>query len=398
MTATGEVIAGELDSADDATVLSELHERGLLPIQASRVAVDAMVQPRRGFLRSGRSLPAADLAMLMQQLARLLKSSLPLERALEILTGLVGRGRVQKVMGETLAAVRDGATLAEAMARQGRAFPTEMVSMVRAGEGGSALQSVLARLAEFLVRSEAIRQKVVSALIYPAILTVVAAVSVVIVLTLVLPQFEPMFRDAGAKLPASTRLIMEIGDLLRDYWWALLLAFCGVAIAGERMLRLPRIAYARDRLLLFLPVIGDLIRKFEIGRFTRTLGVLLANGVPGPRGLELCGNIIGNRVLAAAARTAAQHFTEGEGLSVPLARTGEFPPLCIHLVRIGEETGKLEDMLGEIAEVYDQDVQRLLDRLLALLVPGITIIMGVMIAGIIASVMTAMMSINDLVL
>jgi general secretion pathway protein F len=268
--------------------------------------------------------------------------------------------------------------------------------MVRAGEIGGALQAVLARVADFLVRTEAIRQTIASALIYPALLAVVAVLAVTLVLTVVLPQFEPVFRDAGTSLPVSTQIVMSLGNALRDYWWAMLLAMASAAIGWRLLMQRPGMALRRDRLVLALPIVRDLVGKFEISRFSRTLGVLLANGVPAPRALALCGAIIGNRVIAAAVETVSTRFKEGEGLSTPLSRTGRFPSLSIQLIRIGEETGRLEEMLQEIAEIYEQEVQRALERLLALLVPAITITMGMIIALIIVSVMTAMISINDL--
>jgi general secretion pathway protein F len=257
---------------------------------------------------------------------------------------------------------------------------------------------VLSRLADFLNRAEANRQKVVSALIYPMLLTAVAALSVALVLIVVLPQFAPLFEQAGARLPTGARIVMTAGDALRAGWWVMLLAVAAAALAARRLLQVPAIAANRDRLFLASPVAGDLVRKFEIGRFARTLGILLANGVPAPRAMALSGAVIGNRVLAEAVATVAARFKEGEGLSEPLSRTGRFPHLFIQLIKIGEETGRLDGLLGEIAEIYDDEVEQAVQRLIALLVPAITIAMGVVVALIIVAVMTAMISINDLAL
>jgi len=387
LSATGDVVKGEVEGPDAASVIDRLHAQALLPIEATEKPTQSPGFTLR--LGSSRSLPGRELALFSQQLARLLKAGLPLDRALEILATLARDRRV-------LERVRDGASLAEAMAAQERAFPPAYVSMVRAGEAGGALQGVLARVADFLVRSEAIRQKVVSALIYPAILTVVAAGSVALVLIVVLPQFQPLFEEAGARLPTSTRIVMAAGDIVRGYWWTILLGLAMTILLWQRLMRQPAIATRRDRIVLRLPIMRELVSKFEIGRFSRTLGVLLANGVPAPRALALCGATVGNRAIADAIEDVATRFKEGEGLSEPLARTGRFPSLSTQLIRIGEETGRLEEMLEEVAEIYDQEVQRALERLLALLVPGITISMGVLIATIIASVLTAMISINDL--
>jgi general secretion pathway protein F len=221
-------------------------------------------------------------------------------------------------------------------------------------------------------------------------------VSIGLVLTVVLPQFEPMFREAGASLPTSTRIVMAAGDLLQNFWWAILLACLAAVLLWQQAMRRSDLAAWRDRLLLRLPVAGGAITRYEVGRFCRTLGVLLTGGVAAPRALALGGAAVGNRAIAAAIDGAATRFSHGEGLSSPLARTAHFPALSLHLIRIGEETGRLEEMLAEIADIYDQDVQRLLDRLLAMLVPAITIGMGILVALIIAAVMTAMISINDL--
>jgi len=395
LSAAGDIVSGELDGPDAATVIERLHEQSLFPIHA----IEKRAEKGTGFglrWRASKGLPVRDLALFSQQLARLLKANLPLDRALEILVSLAGETRSGDVIRRTLERVRDGAGLAEAMAAQEKAFPHAYVSMIRAGEIGGALQAVLTRVADFLVRTETIRQTIMSALIYPALLVVVAAMSVTLVLTVVLPQFEPVFREAGASLPVSTRIVMSVGDGLRDYWWVLLLALAVMAIGWRLLKERPAMALRRDRFVLALPIIGDLVGKFEIGRFSRTLGVLLANGVAAPQALALCGGVVGNRTIAAVIETAAARFREGEGLSTPLARTGRFPSLSVQLIRIGEETGRLEEMLQEVAEIYEQEVQRALERLLALLVPAITIMMGAAIALIIVAVMTAMISINDL--
>jgi general secretion pathway protein F len=395
LSTAGDLIAGELDGPDAAAVLARLHDQALLPISAEEKPRER-TRLRAPGLAGANRLPARELALFSQQLARLLKASLPLDRSLAILAALVADGRARRAVGRTLDLVRDGAGLAEAMAAQADAFPRDYVAMIRAGEAGGALQQVLARVAEFLARSEAIRQKVTSALIYPAVLVAVAALSVGLVLTVVLPQFEPVFREAGARLPLNTRVVMAAGDVLRDDWWMVLTGAAIAAAAWQRLMRRSGMARRRDRILLRLPVAGALIAKLELARFSRTLATLLLNGVAAPRALALCAETIGNRVLAEAIETVAARFKEGGGLSGPLQRTGRFPGVFIEFVQIGEETGRLEEMLQEIADLYDQEAQRTLDRLLTLLVPAITIAMGAVIAFIIAAVLSAMISINDL--
>ncbi|MEJ0019964.1 MAG: type II secretion system F family protein [Acetobacteraceae bacterium] len=396
LSASGDIVTGELDGPDVASVIARLNEQSLLPIQAtekregSGFKINFSIGENTGF-------PQGDLALFIQQLTRLLTASLPLDRALEILTSMMEHKRTRAIVSRLLERVRDGSSLAEAMAAEEKVFPNLCVSMVRAGEEGGALRQVLARVGDFLVRSDAIRQKVISALIYPAILLVTAVGSVVLILTLVLPQFESMFQDAGAKLPGTARLVMAASQSLREDWWLYLLAIAIGALAVQYSLRMAAVRLLLDRLVLHLPIASGLFTRLEVGRFCRALGVLLANGVPAVRGLALAGATVGNRVFADAIETMGMRFNEGEGLAKSLAAAGCFPNLAVLLVQIGEETGRLEDMLQEIADIYDQDVERVLERLLALLVPGITILMGVVVAFIIAAVMTAMVSINELV-
>ncbi len=393
LTVSGELVSGEIDAPDSTAVIGSLRNQDLLPIEA----IEKTGQ-RIDFLRTARARPIGlrSLALFSQQLARLLRAGLALDRALEILAGLAGDRSGAEAIRQTLARVRDGAALAEAMAAQRRIFPDAYVSMVRAGEEGAALPAVLTRLGDFLTRAEANRQRVASALIYPAILVVVAALSVVLVLSVVLPQFKPLFAEAGARLPQSARVLLALGDALAAFWWAPPIAIAATALGVQQALNVPRVAAARDRLVLMMPIIGALVRRFEIARFARTLAVLLINGVAAPRALALAGAGVRNRVIAGAVETVAVRFREGEGLSAPLARSGEFPAVAIQLICTGEESGRLDEMLNEVAATCEEEAERTVERLIALLVPAITIGMGLVIAAIIATVMTAMISINDL--
>jgi general secretion pathway protein F len=395
LSASGDVVDGEIDGPDVKSVIALLNEQALLPIQATEKRPSAGPSFDFSFDRAN-TFPSGDLPLFIQQLTRLLQASLPLDRSLEILTTLMEDKRTRRIVQRLLEKVRDGSSLAEAMAAEEQAFPSVCVSMVRAGEEGGALRVVLARVGDFLVRSEAIRQKVISSMIYPAALLVVATGSIVLILTFVLPQFESMFEDAGARLPAATKLVMGASQALRQDWWLMLLGLAIIAIVLQRMMKLSSMLVLRDRIVLRLPILGSLVTRFEVGRFSRSLGVLLTNGVPAARALALAGATVNNRIFTEAIETLAARFKEGGGLAKSLEETGCFPNLAIQLVQIGDETGRLQDMLQEIADIYDQEVERALERLLALLVPGITIIMGVVVALIVAAVMTAMVSINEL--
>lgn len=392
LSAAGEIVSGEAEATDTQAMLDLLRERALLPIRATEKRT-----PRASFtIGTGGGFRPGDLALFIQQLARLLRASLPLDRALEILTGLTAERRGGRQVRRLLEQVRDGASLSEAMAAQDTTFPPMCVSMVRAGEEAGALRDVLDRVAGFLLRAEAARQQAISALTYPAILLVVAGISICLILVVVLPQFEPMLREAGGTLPLATRLVMGASELLREAGWWLLLGVLLAALGLRRGVRHPAARLWRDRAVLRLPVLGGMVTRFETGRFCDTLAVLLGNGVPAARALALAGGTVGNRVLRGAIETLAARFREGEDLARTLAAAGRFPPLAIQLIQIGEETGRLDEMLREIAGIFDAEVSRSLARLLALLVPGITIVMGLVVALILAAVMSALISLNSL--
>ena len=395
LSAAGELVQGRMDAPTSAAVIASLHASSLIPIDAEE-GPGTEQAARAPSWAWRRTLRPQELAMVGQQLGRLLKAGVPVDRALRLLVSLAGREFVAESLRGTLDRLTAGATLADAMDGANGAFPAIFVSMVRAGEVGGALQPVLVRTSDFMARSEAMRQKVLSALIYPVILLVVSSGAILLVMTVVLPQFQPLFEDAGASLPSSTRLVMAISQVIRDEGWLSLPAAVVLGVTWRLSLSSPAIRLWRDRRALSLPLFGTIVTKLNVARFTRMLGTLLGNGVDAPRALAMSGEVVRNRHLADAIEAVAIRFREGEGLSDPLAQTGLFPNLATQLIRIGEETGRLDEMLHEVADIYDQEVQRALDRLLALLVPAMTVFMGLIIAGVVVSILVAMISINNL--
>lgn len=393
LSSTGELVTGALTAKDEATVIARLHDWALIPISAQENAGPAA--SRSGGVRH-RQIKTAELALLAQQLARLLQAGVPVDRSLRLLISISSRRAVAARLRETLDRLTAGSSLADAMQAGEGAFSDSFVSMVRAGEAAGALHPVLVRTADFLARAEAMRQKVISSLVYPTILIIVSLGAVGLVLTVVLPQFQPLFEDAGSRLPTSTRFVMAVSSLLRTYGWMALPVGVAAAFGWWWCSKMAGFVLWRDRLVLKLPIAGMLVTKLDIGRFCRMLGTLLANGVPAARALALCGNVVTNRSIAAAVFDVADRFKEGEGLSSPLARTGLFPNLSTQLIRIGEETGRLDELLQEISTLYDHDAQRTLDRLLTLLVPALTVLMGIVIGGIVVSILVAMLAVNNL--
>jgi general secretion pathway protein F len=398
MTTSGEALVGELEGESAAVVIARLRDLGHLPFEAKELGsgVDLRSWLERDLFDSGR-LTTLDLVLVTRELGALLKAGIPLEHAFEILLELFGGKRVTKVLGDVLQRLRRGQSLADALAAQGRNFPQLYISMVRAGEaGGAALPDALLRLSDFLQKSQALREQIKSALVYPTLLLVMTGGALVFVQLVVLPQFQPLFAEARAVLPLTTRIVIAAGAGFQNYWWLGLSVMLAAGVAARFALQRPSLRFLWHKALLRLPIIADLIVKTDTARLSRTLGSLLANGVSLPAGLALARESVSNLVLDKAIEHAASGLREGASLSAPLDETRLFPKLATRLMRVGEETGRLDEMLLKLADSYERDVQRIIERLLALLVPAITITLGIVIATVIASVLVAILSVNAL--
>jgi general secretion pathway protein F len=394
---TGDLLRGELESPTRAGVVAHLHAEGAVPLQVSAA--------RRGWsdmlsfqitLFQKRHLSPRDLAELITRLATLVSAGVPIESAVAILGGASAATPSARVTADLLRRLRAGAQLADAMASAPKSFPPLAISMIRAGEISGCLGATLSRLGDYLRRSEEARQAIRSALIYPAILLAAASVSVVIVFTAVLPALRPVVEAGGATLPLPVKLAFGISDFVSGTWWLLLAAAAAAALALHRLLATPQGQRRRDALLLRLPFIKDAIIRADFSRFARTLGTLITGGVPMPTALEAAQRVIANQILADSIATVTASVREGSALADPLAATGHIPDMALQIIRIGEATAQLDRMLLQLAEIMDQDLRKDLTRALALLVPLLTVGLGLMVAGIVASVMLAVLSIDDL--
>lgn len=395
LTRSGEVVIGEMAAGSAAAVIERLQEQGQIAVRADEVSTGALKR-WLNFELVGVGTPSAyELAIVMHEFATLIKASVPVDRALEILVRLAPTRRLRRLLQDVLECVRSGTTLADGLAASGK-IPKLYVSMIRAGETGGMLEESLIRLSDFATKSHTLRETVKSALVYPIILLCVAGATLVVVLTVVVPRFQPLFEAAGAALPLPTKILMHVADAVQSYWWAMLVAL-GIAILALPYVR-KNVAIMRrwHRVLLRAPLFGDLVTKIETGRFSRTLGSLLGNGVPLPAAVSLTRETLNNLVLTDALGSVAVRLREGGGLSDLLAKTGVFPELSVHLSRLGEETGHLEEMLIHQADIYDREAQRTIDRLMALFVPVLTIGLGMLVAGIIMSVLVAILRVNEL--
>lgn len=393
--ASGEVVDGEMEAASQSAVIQRLQSLGHLPISAEAAAPESRSLLQRDIFAWAHSSDR-DVAITTREMATLIDAGMPIDRSLEILVELAERQRMRETLSETLDALRGGASLSAALAAQHPVFPQYYISMVRAGEAGGALGPVFTRLAEFLERRLELRERVRSALIYPAILVVMSIIAVVVLLTVVVPRFRPLFDDAGAALPVSTRIVVGFGDAFAAYWWVMAAAIVAVILIARAALAHPPWRFAVHRALLAIPLVGDLIVKAVVAGFARTLGTLVANGVGLLDALALANESVSNSVLSGALRSVAENVRQGRNLAEPLAATGRFPPLAISLMRVGEETGRLDHMLLKTADIYEDEVKRTVDRLLALLVPALTIVLGLLIAGIIGSILAAILSVYRL--
>ena len=395
LTATGTVVTGTLEAPSQAAAVQQIRNLGHYPISAA----DAETQGWRGWLARElhlrRGAKPRDLAIATQELATLLHADLDLDRALSILVGLGEIESLRQPFQAVLARVRGGASFADALATES-AFPKLYISMVRAGEMGGNLEATLRRLAEYLTRAYAIREAITSALVYPIILLCTAGLSIIVILVFVLPEFKPLFDEAGKELPVATQIVMGVGDFLGSWWWLLLFMIVASVIGFRRALQDTENRRRWDAFKLRMPLLGTLWMKMEVEKFARTLGTLLGNGVALPTALAMSADTLNNTIIAGAVRQTAASLREGEGLAARLARTKVFPAVALDFVRVGEETGKLDEMLLRQADLYERSVKHTVERLLALLVPVLTILLGMVVAGLIASILVAILSINDL--
>lgn len=391
----GEAVEGQMEAPDEATVIRQLQQEGLIPISARRAGGwrDQIFSSRRRQL-----LTTKEIGAITRELATLLEAGLTLDRSLQILLELGDEDRIKRVLEDLQNRVRGGATFSAALEQQGGQFPRLYVNMVRAGESSGALDAVLGRLAEYLEKTADLRETVISALIYPLILLVVAGLSVILLLVFVVPQFAVLFQDMGAALPLPTRIVMGVGDFFRNFWWLLLVLIAVIAIMIEKALARPEVRDRFDSRVLGLPLFGDLIWKLETARFCHTLSTLLKNGLTLLSALNLAKEVVGNRKLAGLMAEAGEELKHGRGLAQPFTQREILPQMALQMVRVGEESGALETMLAKVASIYDKETQASVKRLLTLLEPALIISLGVVVAGIIISIIVPILGANELVM
>lgn len=396
---SGKIISGALEAQEERGVVAKLHDMGYIPIR---------ITPSRGkgkrldrylskdILSILSGVSTKDVMVFTQDLAALLEAGLPVDRALSILIDAAEKEKVKDVVGDILKTVQGGGYLSDGLAKHPKIFSTFYVNMVRAGEVGGVLDDVLGRLGVFLEASQDLKDYIKSAMVYPAFLVFVGGISIIILLTFVIPKFSIIFSDMGQSIPLTTRFLLGFSDMVRHYWWVLFAGLGAIYFFLRRYLSSSGGRLKLDQYKMNLPVVGELIRKVEVARFARTLGTLTKSGVPILQALNLVKDIMVNQVIVGAMQKIYERVKEGERLSRPLGDIGIFPSLAIQMITVGEETGKLDAMLLRVAENYEKVVRNMVKRLIGLLEPAMILAMGLVVGFIVISMLMAIFSMNEM--
>jgi len=388
----GHTIDGVMEAPDARAVIERLHKESYFPVRVAPHA-ERKAWPTLG----GSRVRGRDLLAMTQQLATLFEAGLPLDRALAILQELAPTPKLGDIVTDLLHSVRGGSSLSDALAKHHpRPFSRLYINMVRAGEKGGVLEVALRRLAEFLEARAAFTDAVVSALAYPLVITTVGAGAVVFLLTFVIPRFATIFADLHQAIPLPTQILMAVSAVMQAYWWIGVLAIFGVILGWRLWTGTPDGRLQWDRLLLRMPRVGPLTMKIETARFLRTLGTMLKSGVPVLGALAVVGDMMSNQIVARSVQRLSDSVKRGGTVAAGMREHGQFPTLAVHMVRVGEETGRLEDMLLKAADTLENDVRTDMKRMIGLLEPAVILAMGVLVAFIVVAMLLAIFSINDI--
>ena len=377
---TARTLSGELKNATmDATsrddVVAQLRKQKLIVVK-----VDEEQKKKKGG-----KIKTKDVVIFTRQFSTMINSGLPLVQALDILSKQSENPALQEVTRQVVYDVESGHTVADALRRHPKAFSDLYVNMVAAGEAGGILDTILMRLAGFLEKNDALIGKVKSAMIYPIVIMSVALIAIVVLLIFVIPVFENMFASVNLSLPLPTRVVIELSRIVKGYWWAFLVGGWALQYSLKRYYKTPQGQLRIDKLLLNMPVLGDMLRKSAVSRFTRTLGTLISSGVSILDGLEITAKTAGNRVIHDAIMDSRASIAGGDTISAPLQKSNVFPPMVISMIAVGEQTGGLDEMLTKIADFYDTEVDTAVGGLLSLMEPVMIVFLGVIVGGMVVA-------------
>lgn len=376
-TQQGELKTATIDAPTREDVVAQLRRQRLSIVKVDEEA--KAKKPRRG------SVKMRDVVIFTRQFSTMINAGLPLVQALDILAKQTDNKNLSNVTRSVVFDVESGHTVADALAKHPNAFTDLYVNMVAAGEAGGILDTILMRLATFLEKNDALVRKVKGAMIYPGVIMSVAFIAITVLLLFVIPVFETMFASVGMALPLPTRIVLGLSRFLKAYWWAVGAGGFAFVVLLRRYYKTPNGKLVIDRLMLKLPVLGDVLRKSAVSRFTRTLGTLISSGVSILDGLEITAKTAGNRVIQDAIMASRSSIASGETIASPLQKSNVFPPMVISMIAVGEQTGGLDEMLSKIADFYDEEVDAAVSGLLSLLEPVMIVFLGVVVGGMVVA-------------
>jgi len=395
----GKIVKGTLEAAQERGAVAKLQDMGYIPIRISLAERDRRrldLDLSKNIISIFKGISTKDVVSFTQDLSALLEAGLQVDRALSTLIDVAEKEKFKEVIKDILKTVQEGSYLSDALAKHPKVFSTFYVNMVRAGEVGGVLETVLGRLGDFLESSQDLRDYIKSAMVYPVFLVFVGGISIIILLTFVIPKFSIIFSDMGQSIPLTTRFLIGFSEILRTYWLIILGGFGAVYFFLRRYIRTAAGRLRLDKYKINFPVGGELVKKIEVARFARTLGTLTKSGVPILQALNLVKEIIGNQVIARSMGKIYERVKEGEMLTKPLGEAGIFPPLAIQMITVGEETGRLDEMLLRVAETYEKVVRSMVKRFISLLEPAMILGMGLVVGFIVISMLMAIFSMSEM--
>lgn len=387
----GKMRTGIVHGDTEKWVANELRRQGLTPVYVG-VGEKKSIEIKVPFTKGGKR---RDVLFFTQELSTLLNAGIPLDRALGITSELTERAHFKSVVQDVLRVLKGGKSLADSLATKPDYFSDLYINMVRAGEASGSLAAVFERLAEFERTRDDLRNYIVSSMVYPALLAIVGVISIIFLLTFVVPRFGQVFEDSRLQIPLPTKIMLEASKILKQYG---LIALAGLLVASIAFGSYIRTAAGRlwwDTIRLKVPVLGDALRKSEVARFARAMSTLVANTVPLVQSIAIAGATMNNRRIAGSLQIVSQGVKRGEGIAGPLRKTKEFPPLAAHLLSVGEETGRLDAMFSRMAEIYETETRTAIRRFTALFEPLIILVMGIIVGALILSMLLAITSMNE---
>jgi general secretion pathway protein F len=390
--ADGRMRSGSLTGDNEKLVTRELRKQGLTPVYVGPTPKSTSFDLKLPSFGGGRQ---RDVLFFTQELSTLLTAGVPLDRALAITGELTVRPEFRFIVLDVLRVLKGGRSLADSLATHPEYFSELYVNMVRAGEASGALAIIFERLADFERTRDDLRNYIISSMVYPGLLTLVGLGSIFLLLNFVVPRFATLFSDSRMKIPAPTQMMLTASRFVQAYWWMGAVAVAAMAIAWRLYTRTPAGRLWWDAARLRIPLLGDALRKAETARFARAMATLLANAVPLVQAIAIAAATLGNRMIAGAMTGVAMGVKRGEGIAGPLRKAAVFPPLAAHLLTVGEETGRLDAMFLRMADIYENDTRASIKRFTSIFEPIVILLMGVIVGGLILSMLLAITSIND---